>query len=78
MPALRFFNIFLFISPALLCFTGIATAAEQTYVREYIYQASEADSKLSTGVTRVEIFNEKLDGTVLKSVDIHPQSFRFV
>ncbi|MDQ1362235.1 MAG: uncharacterized protein QG652_95, partial [Pseudomonadota bacterium] len=32
---------------SLLCFSGITTAAEQTYVREYIYQASEADSKLS-------------------------------
>ncbi|MBI3186875.1 MAG: hypothetical protein HYZ31_03255 [Gammaproteobacteria bacterium] len=43
----RFINTLLIMFPTLLCFTGIATAAEQTYVREYIYQASEADSKLS-------------------------------
>lgn len=32
---------------ALMCFSTITTAAEKTYVREYTYQASEADSKLS-------------------------------
>ncbi len=94
---------------ATVIFTSIATAAEQTYVREYTYQASEADSKisaraialqevkrellselgthvsslvkqksasdgnqlsteaietLSAGVTRVEILDEKWNGTV--------------
>ena len=32
---------------AIMVFSNIAIAAEQTYVREYTYQASEADSKLS-------------------------------
>ncbi len=32
---------------AAMCFSNIATAAEQIYLREYIYQASEADSKIS-------------------------------
>ena len=31
----------------LLCLSNMATAAVQTYEREYTYQASEADSKLS-------------------------------
>ena len=32
---------------AIMVFSNIAIATEQTYVREYTYQASEADSKLS-------------------------------
>jgi hypothetical protein len=47
MPAFRFINTLLITFSALLCIPSISTAAEQTYVREYIYQASEADSKLS-------------------------------
>ena len=32
---------------ATMCFSNIAIADEQTYLREYTYQASEADSKIS-------------------------------
>ena len=32
---------------AALCFSNTALAAEQTYVREYVYQASEIDSKVT-------------------------------
>lgn len=94
---------------ATICFPSIAMAAEQTYIREYVYQASEADSKLTAraialqevkrellselgthvtalvkiqsssdgthlgteeietlaaGVTRVEVLDEKWNGTV--------------
>jgi hypothetical protein len=31
----------------LICFSSLSNASEQTYIREYTYQASEADSKIS-------------------------------
>ena len=38
-----------FACAAFFCFAAnLALAAEQTYLREYQYQASEADSKITT------------------------------
>jgi len=54
----RFYICFL----ATMGFTGIAIAAEQTYVREYTYQASEADSKISARTIALQEVKRELLG----------------
>ena len=46
---------------ATFIFSSAAVAAEQTYIREYTYQASEADSKITArAITLQEVKRELL------------------
>lgn len=53
------YKIFLILL-AMQGFSSTATAAEQTYVREYTYQASEADSKLSARTIALQEIKREL------------------
>jgi len=71
MYKLRHYNTILVIFLFWPNFFGIAVAAEQTYVREYTYHASEADSKLSArAIALQEVKRELLSelGTHVSSV----------
>lgn len=60
-PRSRYNRCYVFFL-ATMGFTGIAIAAEQTYVREYIYQASEADSKISARTIALQEVKRELLG----------------